>query len=75
MKERISVFVNGREVTIYGGMKVKHALIAYDPDVYDACREGRMAVRNQCGFPVGLEGAMNEGNQVFTTERVGTDTR
>ena len=61
MKERFSVFVNGKPVTVFRGMSVKHALIAYNYPVYKACAEGRAAVRDEHGFAVGLEGALSEG--------------
>jgi hypothetical protein len=67
MKERCAVLVNGRPVVVYRGMKVKHALIAYDHTVYELCREGRYIVRNGDGFVVGTDGALSEG-AVFSVE-------
>jgi len=67
MKERFAVFVNGRPVDVYRGMKVKHALIAYDYAVYELCREGRYEVRGSEGFVVGMDGAIAEG-AVFSVE-------
>jgi hypothetical protein len=61
MKERFSVFVNGKPVEVFRGMSVKHALIAYDYPVYRACAEGRAVVRDEHGFALGLEGALREG--------------
>ena len=61
MKERFSVYVNGKPVEVFRGMSVKHALIAYDYPVYKACAEGRAAARDERGFVVGLEGALREG--------------
>jgi len=61
MKERFSVFVNGKPVTVFRGMSVKHALIAYNYPVYKACAEGRAVARDEHGFVVGLEGALSEG--------------
>ncbi len=67
MTERIEVFVNDRAVTVYRGMKVKHALITYDSDAYEACRKGSWNVRDENGFLVGLEGALHEGSRLFAT--------
>ncbi|MCU0586985.1 MAG: hypothetical protein MUF52_02410 [Syntrophobacteraceae bacterium] len=66
MGERIRVLVNGRPVEIYRGMKVKHALIAYDQNVYAAAAEGRVVVEDVHGFRVGLEGALSDGAAITT---------
>jgi hypothetical protein len=68
MREGIRGSVNGREVRVPRGMNVKHALIALDTDLYEACREGRMTVRDKNGFVVGLEGALGEGFQLSTVD-------
>jgi hypothetical protein len=67
MKERCAVFVNGKPVEVYRGMKVKHALIAYDYAVYELCKEGRYIVRNGDGFVVGTDGGLSEG-AVFSVD-------
>lgn len=41
MDERIIVSVNGTPVSIFRGMKVKHALVAYDQSVFTSCERGR----------------------------------
>ena len=64
MKERIFVFVNGRSVELYRGMKVKHALIAHGDGLYEACKEGKATVRNKDGFVLGLDGALEEGTEL-----------
>jgi|WetSurMetagenome_2_1015567.scaffolds.fasta_scaffold672260_2 hypothetical protein len=61
MKERFAVYVNGKPVEIYLGMKVKHALIGFDYALYEDCLEGRAMVRDENGFVVGLDGALSEG--------------
>ena len=66
MSENIEVFVNGQEITLYRGMNVKHALIAYDQSVYVAALTGRVRVEDQNGFAVGLEGALADGARLFT---------
>lgn len=73
MKERLAVFVNREPVEVFRGMTVKHALIAYDEVVYEACRDGRATVENEDGFPLGLEGALEQGAQLFTNR--GNDAR
>lgn len=59
--------VNGRQVRVHGGMKVKHALIALDTVLYEACRKGRMTVRDGNGFIVGLDGTLEEGFALHTS--------
>jgi hypothetical protein len=64
--DKITVYVNGSEVTIHRGMKVKHALIACDQSLYDAADAGDLAVRDASGFSVGLEGSLRDGAKLFT---------
>jgi hypothetical protein len=66
VSETIAVFVNGRKTTLYRGMTVKHALIAYDQGVYAAALSGRVRVEDEHGFEVGLEGGLSEGARLFT---------
>ncbi len=61
----MEVFVNGKQVRIYRGMKVKHALIAYDQDLYKAACEGSARVEDENGFVLGLDGALSEGAKIF----------
>jgi hypothetical protein len=68
MNEGITGYVNDTEVRIHGGMKVKHALIALDTELYEACRHGRVTVRDGNGFVVGLDGTLEEGFRLFTRE-------
>jgi hypothetical protein len=63
---RIEVFVNGRKVSIYAGMQVQHALIACDPALYSAAREGLLRIEDENGFRTGLEGAVHHGSKIFT---------
>jgi hypothetical protein len=69
MKERLTIFVNDNPVKIHRAMKVKHALIACDQSLYDACRDGRVIVETVDGFQVDLEGALTEGSRIVTKER------
>jgi hypothetical protein len=66
MADQIVVFVNDKSVTIYRGMQVKHALIAYDQSLYEACTSGEVSVEDEHGFRVGLEGALREGAKIYT---------
>ncbi len=66
MDERIEVYVNDRKVSIYRGMNVKHALIAYDQSVYAAVVCGQMRIEDENGFSLGLEGALTRGAKIFT---------
>ncbi len=64
--EKMTVYVNGNEVRLHRGMKVKHALIACDQSLYDAAEAGDLAVRDAGGFNVGLEGSLRGGAELFT---------
>jgi hypothetical protein len=66
MKERIVVYINDSAVTIYGGMQVKHALIARDEALYASACSGRIAVTDESGFNVGLEGSLHDGARLYT---------
>jgi hypothetical protein len=68
MNDHITIFVNGIRIRIYRGMKVKHALIARDYLLYAAALEGRLAVYDDSGFRVGLEGALHDGARITTRE-------
>ena len=65
-EDKMTVYVNGQEVRIHRGMKVKHALIACDQSLYDAARGGDLSVRDANGFNVGLEGALHDGAKLYT---------
>jgi len=64
--DKITVYVNDREVTLHRGMKVKHALIACDQSLYDAAESGVVAVRDASGFNVGLEGSLRDRARIYT---------
>lgn len=64
--DKITVYVNGSEITLHRGMKVKHALIACDQSLYDAAETGDLAVRDASGFNVGLEGSLRDGARLYT---------
>ncbi|MDR3569070.1 MAG: hypothetical protein P4L43_13660 [Syntrophobacteraceae bacterium] len=66
MSETIEVFVNGHKTSLYRGMQVKHALIAFDQSLYFAALSGEIRVEDEHGFAVGLEGALSEGARLFT---------
>jgi hypothetical protein len=60
------VYVNGVMVSLYRGMKVKHAL---SPDQLEAVRVGSREVRDHAGNVVGLEGSLTEGSHLYMCER------
>jgi len=66
MKDQITVYINDRPVTIYRGMKVKHALISFDQTLYEAAKQGNVVIEDSRGFEVGLEGSLREGSKLFT---------
>ncbi len=66
MNEDMDVYVNDQKIDLYRGMKVKHALIAYDQSLYKAALSGEVRVEDENGFLVGLEGSLTEGAKIFT---------
>ncbi len=66
MKDQITVYVNDRPVSIYRGMKVKHALISFDQTLYEAAEQGDIVIEDSRGFEVGLDGPLREGSKLFT---------
>ena len=66
MSEHIGVFVNGQKIDLYRGMRVKHALMAYDESLYKASLAGEVRVEDANGFAVGLEGSLADGSKIFT---------
>lgn len=66
MSEHIGVFVNGQKIDLYRGMRVKHALMAYDESLYKASLAGEIRIEDENGFAVGLEGSLAEGSKIFT---------
>jgi sulfur carrier protein ThiS len=69
MDELITVSVNGSPVRIHRGMKVRHALIAFDQEIYAAAMEGRIVVEDSRGFRIGLDGALSNGARILTRPR------
>ena len=65
-EDKMTVYVNGQEVRIHRGMRVKHALIACDQSLYDAAEAGDLSVRDASGFNVGLEGSLRDGAKLYT---------
>ncbi len=65
MNENLDVYVNDRKINIYRGMKVKHALIAYDQSLYKAALAGEVRVEDENGFALELEGSPADGSRIF----------
>lgn len=63
---QITVVVNGEQITVFRGMRVKHALIALDQELYEAAAAGRLKVQDGEGHAVGLEGSLQEGAVLMT---------
>jgi len=51
MEERLTVFVNDKPVTVFQGMTVKHALIAFDYTLYRDVRDGKAVVKMKTASP------------------------
>jgi len=66
LKENIEIYVNGQKIDLYRGMRVKHALIAYDRSLHKAALAGEVRVEDENGFAVGLEGSLASGARIFT---------
>lgn len=67
----MDVFVNDTKVDIYRGMKVKHALIAYDQALYEAALQGEVQIFDGNGFEIGLEGSLTERSRIFVRRKAG----
>lgn len=63
--EHLQVFVNDRPVSVYRGMKAKHALIALDSALCKAVQKGELLLQDENGFTVGLEGALHDGAKLY----------
>ena len=55
------VFVDGREVFLTPGMKVRHALIQLGLEPW----EDALLLRDRWGNLVGLDGALRDGDELF----------
>ncbi len=66
--DKMTVYVNGKQVLLHRGMKVKHALIACDQSLYDAAEAGDLSVRDASGFTIGLEGSLRDGAKIYTAK-------
>ncbi len=66
--DNIEVYVNDRELTIYRGMKIKHALIAYDQGMYKAALNGEVRVEDANGFTIDLEGSLSNGTRIYVSD-------
>jgi len=65
-EERITVYVNGRPVRIFRGFTVKHALLSFDQELYEAAVRGELFPEDENGHPLGLEGGLSEGARIYT---------
>ncbi|MHC1729874.1 MAG: hypothetical protein AB9866_28380 [Syntrophobacteraceae bacterium] len=65
MSENIEVFVNDVKISLFRGAKVKHALIAYDQNVYTAALAGNLRVLDGNGFILGLDGGLTQGARII----------
>jgi len=63
-KQRMTVYVDGRPVQLYRGMKVRHALLSIESGLCAAVEEGGISVTDANGFEVGLDGALEDGSRL-----------
>jgi len=64
----MDVYVNSERINLYRGMKVKHALIAFDQSLYEGALSGRIRIEDENGFTVGLEGVLADGAKIFAID-------
>ena len=69
MNENIDVYVNGQKIDLYRGMKVKHALIAYDQSLYKAALAGECASRTKTGLQLDSKAAWRMGPEYSLWQR------
>jgi len=65
MSGRIIVYVNDKKVSLYRGMRVRHALT---PEQVRLIESGKAEVRDSYGHVIGLDGALSDGER-FTFYR------
>ncbi|MBN2515432.1 MAG: hypothetical protein JXC33_05295 [Deltaproteobacteria bacterium] len=70
MARQIFVYVNDEPVTVYEGMHVKHALISCDISLYEAAKNEEIIIEDKNGFEIGLDGALNEGERIYTRPNI-----
>ncbi len=58
---KIKVFVNGRKIETFRGMRVKHIL---PHETVEAVRQGTAMVMDEEGHERGLEGSLNDGDRL-----------
>ncbi len=63
---RITVYVDDKEVCVYRGMRVRHALTS---DQVHLVEMGGAEVRDSYGHVVGLDGALNDGQRLALHRR------
>ncbi|SDZ54626.1 hypothetical protein SAMN05421736_116112 [Evansella caseinilytica] len=67
----MKVFVNGKEVQLFSGATLKHALLKADDQYYHAVRRGKAAIKDQYGNTVEMNGSADDGfsyTVLFITE-------
>jgi len=61
MTEGIRIFVNEAAVVVMPGATIREAVMAFDPDLAGALREGRAYVTDGVGRPVEPSGSVEPG--------------
>jgi hypothetical protein len=74
MNEGIRVFVNEDAVVVMPGATIREAVMAFDPDLASALRDGRAYVTDGVGRPVEPSGSVEPGAifRVVISARRGT---
>ena len=66
VSERITVYVDDREVSLYRGMRVRHALTLEQVRLVES---GGAEVHDSYGHVVGLDGALSDGQRLIFHRR------
>jgi len=65
----VKVYVNGEEIEIFAGARVKNALLGYSREEYEAVKEREKLVKDEFGNEILLDGSLSAGEKIFIEER------
>jgi len=64
--KRIRIYLDGKGISIFKGMKVKHIL---DIETIKRVEDGDMVITDADGHERGLQGSLSEGEKLFKKEK------
>ena len=65
----MKIKMNGQEVELVHGAKIKHALLKVDESLYKKVLSGTSVVQDQEGNPTEINGAVGEGFSYFVVDK------